>query len=441
MRISEAIKLGHANLTAHKGRSLAIVITISVLFGLIMGVNFILQGLEDNALRYSDARSEGKIYVEGRYRGNQGNEVVRQRVEKYHGEILGEITKAKLFGEQEVLYIVSPEVVEHLLTQPLDSVPADKLPVVMSEDMMQRLAEAKENGDEIYFGGLFDMPEEDYEIVGMIDDAHKRNELGEEGEINLLNLVLVHMGAFGGYEMLVVDDGTGQQALIEKARQECIERVQAIYEGHDQDYELYIPDLETEVKLVAMFTNPYDAYKYTLLDDEKEFGYHYQQYEVREIFGNQTQIIGAVADTEKMIRVLVIVLLVVAVVVMAFTFAHIVAAEAPIIALYRSLGAQTSDTVKIYLAYLLELCVYAVILATVIGMLLAGVVTLMESGALQELWTNDYGVELPGKIILIGFNWKYLEVVGLMLLVAPVAFLLTVDQLSPKRIAQRLKED
>lgn len=441
MRISQALKLGHANVTAHKGRSLAIIITISVLFGLVMGMDFVLQGLQDSMLRYADAFSEGKIYLKSEYSGSRGMEIVRQRLEKYHGEVVGEITMMEMGGEPTV-DVVSPAVVERFLTMSLEEVPEGKLPVVMSDEMLRRIAEVEARGDEYKMA----VAKDDYVVVGTYEELGATAlRLGGAREINLLDLVLNNMGGFSGYDMLVVDDGSGEvQTYVAERRQEIIERYERAameYGTWEEGEEFYVPDMEDKVALVAVFTDAEMAYQYTLLDDETEFDYRSSQYYTSELFGNQVRIIAATRRMQKMLSVLEIAILVVAVVVMAFTFAHLVTLEAPIIALYRSLGARTLDIVWIYLAYLLELCFYATVLATVVGAAIAGVVTWLNSAALQRLAERYYDLELPGKMILLGFNWKYVKIVGLMLLVAPVAFGLTVDQLSPRRIAQKLKED
>lgn len=440
MRISQALKLGHTNVTAHKGRSLAIVVTISVLFSLVMGVNFILQGLQDNMLRYADAFSDGKIYIKSECAGSKGEEIIRRRLEKYHGEVVGEIITMELENSRAV-HVASPEVVERFLTVPLEEVPKDKLPVVMSNEMLERIAEAEARGDEY----VTEIAKGDYVVVGASEELGTGLRLGGLREMHPLDFLLSNMGGIGSFEMLVVDDGSGKvQDYVAELRQEVVERreeMAAEYGNLEEGEEVYIPEMVDKTALVAVFTDAEAAYRYTLLDDEAEFGYRSSQYNAVELFGNQVRIIVATRRVQKMLGVLEIAILVVAVVVMAFTFAHLVALEAPIIALYRSLGARTSDIVLIYLVYLLELCVYAVGFATVLGILLALVVTGLNAAALQQVVERYYGLELPGGMVLLGFNWKYAKIAGLMLLVAPLAFGLTVDQLSPKRIAQKLKED
>ena len=48
-------------------------------------------------------------------------------------------------------------------------------------------------------------------------------------------------------------------------------------------------------------------------------------------------------------------------------------------------------------------------------------------------------VESGGKILLWGWSAKYWCIVGLIMLIAPVAFLLIYDQLSVKYLARKLK--
>ena len=61
LRLRDAIRIRWGNVAEHKGRSLLTVATIAVLFGLVLGVNFVLQGLEDTIVAASVISTEGKV--------------------------------------------------------------------------------------------------------------------------------------------------------------------------------------------------------------------------------------------------------------------------------------------------------------------------------------------------------------------------------------------
>ena len=50
LKFSDALRLSWSNITQHKKRSAAIILTISILFGVIMAFNFMLQGLRGTIL-------------------------------------------------------------------------------------------------------------------------------------------------------------------------------------------------------------------------------------------------------------------------------------------------------------------------------------------------------------------------------------------------------
>ena len=52
LKFSDALRLSWSNIAEHKKRSVAIIVTISILFGAIMGFNFMLEGLREKRPRH-----------------------------------------------------------------------------------------------------------------------------------------------------------------------------------------------------------------------------------------------------------------------------------------------------------------------------------------------------------------------------------------------------
>lgn len=184
------------------------------------------------------------------------------------------------------------------------------------------------------------------------------------------------------------------------------------------------------------FETAEDAYNYVEEMNKKQ-----SIVRAQEIFGNQTSVVMAIRNAERMLSFALWALTVVAAIIMAMTFAHLISLEVQTVALYRSMGARVGQIVMIYLVYLTELCLMAVVVATVIGLMIAGVMTLVNAAELKEVLSKYYEVERGGRILLWGWSMRYWEIVGLMVLIAPVAFLLISDQLSAKHIARKLKEE
>jgi len=127
--------------------------------------------------------------------------------------------------------------------------------------------------------------------------------------------------------------------------------------------------------------------------------------------------------------------------ILTFTTAHLVAQDSTNIVLYRSLGASRWQIFSIYLAYLLELCFYAAIFAIVLALLLAGIATGIGWQYLNTALTEFYPNTKSYAPILIGLNGFCGIIISSMFISAPLAFLLSIDQFSTKKIAFRLKEN
>lgn len=84
MTIKEIFRLSHRELVAYRTRSRATVITIGVLFGFLLAILFIMQGLENVTMRYASNKTNGIIYLVSDYT-DRG--LVLERISNYGGEI------------------------------------------------------------------------------------------------------------------------------------------------------------------------------------------------------------------------------------------------------------------------------------------------------------------------------------------------------------------
>ena len=64
LKFSDALRLSWSNIVQHKKRSVAIILTISMLFGIIMAFNFMLQGLRGTILNAALQTNDGKVYLQ-----------------------------------------------------------------------------------------------------------------------------------------------------------------------------------------------------------------------------------------------------------------------------------------------------------------------------------------------------------------------------------------
>lgn len=88
MTFREVFKLSHREFTAYRTRSVATIITIGALFGLLLSVLFIVQGLENVALRYAKDGTDGFIYLATSYERSDKYDLLLERLGHYRGEIV-----------------------------------------------------------------------------------------------------------------------------------------------------------------------------------------------------------------------------------------------------------------------------------------------------------------------------------------------------------------
>ena len=88
MRLAEAWRLAQRELVAYRTRSLATVVTVGLLFGLVMGGLLVWRGLEHWQLGYAGAETGGEVYLASSYEGARAVEVLLARVNVYGGRIV-----------------------------------------------------------------------------------------------------------------------------------------------------------------------------------------------------------------------------------------------------------------------------------------------------------------------------------------------------------------
>ena len=64
LRLADLGRLSWGNVTEHKKRSLLVVVTMSVLFGLLFGMNFMFAGLRDTLVGVDTQATDGKVYID-----------------------------------------------------------------------------------------------------------------------------------------------------------------------------------------------------------------------------------------------------------------------------------------------------------------------------------------------------------------------------------------
>lgn len=324
MRLFDVQRLAWANLRAAWGRNLAAIIVIGVLFGLLMGAEFVLTGLENTLTQYADKQTDNNIYIVT--------------------ETVADIAK---FGGTEI-----------------------------------------------------------EEISGDLRPTEGRLMIAENQTIENLNLM----------DLLL--DGVGEGTMRGLKEENGIYKLS--------------PNRERETFLVK-FIEVKQAYEFLENAGKKNRAAH-------EVISNHVGIYGRFVRMRHVVKANKYILLVVAVIITVFTLAHLLSQEVATVALYRALGATTEDVMLIYFLVLLELMVGAVVFAVGLGLILAGIVTVTNAEMLGAALVRFYRVKSLGPVVLIGLNSRILNIGYLMILVAPLSFVLTADQISRKKLARRMKE-
>ncbi len=140
----------------------------------------------------------------------------------------------------------------------------------------------------------------------------------------------------------------------------------------------------------------------------------------------------------KVYGVVCAILMIIVVVIELSTYARLIGQDTKTIALYYAMGATRGQIRVVYGIYLLMLSMVAVLVAMGVGVILAMVVSWVNAGDLAQAFMLAFGAEV-GRIWLVGWNARIWGMVVVLLLVAPVAILLSGRQFASKKLAQRLK--
>lgn len=116
MRLAEAWRLARRELVAYRTRSIATVVTVGLLFGLVMGGLLVWRGLEHWQLGYAGTETGGEVYLASSYEGARAVEVMLARVNAYGGRIaeptaededeLADFSEAGLVNGDETVIVV-----------------------------------------------------------------------------------------------------------------------------------------------------------------------------------------------------------------------------------------------------------------------------------------------------------------------------------------------
>lgn len=440
LKFSDALRLSWSNIAEHKKRSVAIVLTISILFGVIMGFNFILEGLRETILGAALQANDGKVYLEVGYQELAGfgpgrvekvdseaklDEFIKEGVTRYHGKIIGEKLNYQF---NNIFETITPAVAESISDEiDLSSIPEDKVAVLMPAETSPYAA----------------VDREDYYIVGTYPATQQGSPtLPGLNPVNLL-LSMVYGSGINARPLIIDNDSEAVHNYFLKLAQ------QKVYSGSPYaSAEEYLETVVPQTRYIVEFPNYesavnyyYDIYAEKSIPKNVEIGDRKYELLNMDTFGRVIHLKYDFDNLQFMLTAIEILFIVIAILVATFTFAHLIDQDTATIALYRSLGASTWNIYLIYFLYLVELCLLAVLSCILIAFIIVGVMWLCNAGALAERLKEYYILKDLPKVNLFGFNGMFFWITGAIMIVAPISLVLTMRRFSVKHIAKKLKED
>lgn len=462
MRIADFLRLGAANITAHRKRVVKVVAIVGVLFGVLLMAEMLIQGIENTVLAEMSRPMGGKILLGTtvnmqHYQEPQAEELelehIREKIQQYGGEVI-ETETYQMPGVGEVVAlpegVIKQGIEVSLAERPVEAVPMI-VPVgavmnwlkvsIPQRDSAERAAAKVLKAREQVLGQTIELENgQKVYVVGLSSSMAGRNSLVLSGvgqEVNPLNLILAVVPLSTSRSFLIKTEGVdlGKMVIEEKSEipPEMLEQFPELAAPEMEAVWAVFPNLATASEYYYDVENYCERANSAYGVCEPEYKYlvtpgFNDPFEVTRVFKNVWIVFGVVAG----------VLMAIGIIIMLTTYLRLVRQDTKVIALYRANGATRAQTVGIYMVYFLMLSVLAVGFVLVLGVVLALLVSLVNGTALSQAFTLAMG--MPERtIILIGMNRWVLIIAGAMLAVAPVTVLLSLGQLSGKNLARKLK--
>lgn len=452
MRVRDTLKLSTLSIVQYKGRSLVIVLTISVLFGLLMALNFVMNGIEKTAVEANGLQLGGKNYIvtsyasqsshEGRYVASvdewtaetqvldmpeRARQQIEERVAKHHGKIVGETWNIRTDREWQ---IVTLDAVRDFVTEDLAKVPEDKLPIlkqVGNQEFQTSRDDETTLQETTYVVGTYP----GVKVERDLDEYDGWNYYPTLARGNLLNFLLRKVVGGVNGRVMVIDDGSGK---VERLLQQEV----ADLLGNGES----VLAVKADKDIIVEFDNQDDAIEYDL--ERGMLGVSLPEsnprFYIYELFGGILYTAEGFNALRLKLLVAEILLLIVAIIIATTTFKHLLAQDVNTIALYRSMGATTRDLYLIYFLYILELCLMAVVMCIGIAFLLVGLVAMTNGAELGARLQTYYQLDQIPQVYFYRFDQYFWLTVLAILLVAPLALGFSSRCFSDTYVGKKLKE-
>lgn len=480
MKISRAIKLGHKNISAHRVRSLFIVLPMSVVFGLLIGVCVLIQGYGDLINKQIEQDGDNNLFFISDYGLDWTNDAfldekgdpldddkwddapedkrldddIKQYYSKYKTLQINEHSDAYTRRyTHDNIDVLSQSVLKKYIRADPNSAPEGTIPVVVSIDYAEGILNPENlhlgyaSGREEFVNGNMEVAykkvigkvfssaiEQEYlkDIVGDTEDPEEE----DNGLEDIKYYVCGVMPVAGFIHIVDYNEDSASAPLSGMytfSPEGSAKQMFAIKTSNTDSLLKNYSFVKSGEKAIVSFSDYDEAADFYLETSDA------RKYDIRTIFPSTICTKGELKANYEALKWLSIILAIAGVAINIFTLIQVILSERSTIALYRSLGASGIDIFMIYFFYLLELCIISVILATAIGFVGALIISNNHEKYILDSLELGFGYRIPERP-MIGLNWRYFAIVGIMLLIAPICTLLSSPAFSAKNTAKKMKE-
>ena len=453
LRLRDALRLAFVNLAGNRRRTSLIIMTVVVLFAPMLSLAFLAQGIRNSILDTSALQTGGAVYIQTGFLADiyygaeeriitpapeNADAILRERIAAHHGEIVGTITATRRSLGWDYDFIGASAVE----TFQGDTAPSTNLTGTATTTDIAPITDAATNTLTSPLPAITNsnLHLSDPALSVLATYPGTKTLFSLQGASAALSFFTDAISGTPSQTFLVDDNSPAIQSYRDQALADWRARCQQTYQS-TCDYRPNLPEL-----YVVRFANPRDAaaYQTTAGFDSLHYGYDTDadyQYLIADLFNNTLSVAGATTSAQFIIYVVMGAFLILAFILIVTTLSHAADEDATAIALYRSLGASTRAVHLIYFLYLLLLCLLAALISFLVALLFASLIALIVAAPFAASLQTFYQLSTPPAISCLGLDGFALLLLTAILLIAPLALLLTCHQFSTKHLSRKLKNE
>lgn len=458
MRWIDYLRLSYAGIKAQKRRSFTVIAIVGLLFSIVLALCFIVQGIENTVLDTMLLPTNGSVLIMSTVDQNACDDVcdiptevatIQHNVQAYGGTIIPtqaiQTPDGSFYQLDTNVFPPSSTNPDATPTSPTDS---DATPIAASLSTVASLAQLEAPSqdasiaDKIQFiqaardrtlHQVVTAPSgQKYYIAEILPSTTYLTDLslsrvdGNNG--NILDLIFSQLSPGFSQNFLLASAtaptsniGTNTQAT--SINTDVQGTVFALFPNLDAAYAYYR-----------------DPANYCSVRDQilNHCGGRQYRYLTTSAIANPLGIYECFQDIWPVITVVSAVLMVIAVIIALSTYSRLIGRDLKIISLYHAMGASRKQIRLVYITYFLMLSLAAVVFATILGSVLALIISLTNQASLQAVFMLALGTA-DRFTILLGLNPLILYATLALLLTAILAVFCSNHSFRTRRIASKLK--